>query len=107
LTYSYVAVFFLDRSQQRTGHMQLIATRRYALDDHARKEYAATDRLYRMDDGRFELRLSTDGLPGEPDSEEELCSESAFDWLNEMPEQIEFHAARHKGGRTLIFVKNT
>lgn len=84
--------------------MQLIATRRYPISDANGIDYAATDTLHRLDCGRFLLRLMTDGLPGEPDSEKEIESGEAFDWLGEVPEQIEYHAARHKAGRTLILV---
>jgi hypothetical protein len=82
--------------------MQLIATRRYALDDLTGKEYAATDTLFRLDTGQFMLRLTTDGLPGEPDEERPLDPESAFEWMGEVPEQVEYHAAREKDGRVLI-----
>jgi hypothetical protein len=84
--------------------MQLIATRRYALDDHTGKEYAATDTLFRLDTGQFVLRLTTDGLPGEPDEEKVIDAEYAFQWLGEATEQVECHAAREKGGRVLIVI---
>lgn len=84
--------------------MQLIATRRYPLDGNDGKEYAATDTLYRMSDGRFELRLSTDGLPGEPDSASMIDPDEAFAWLGEVPEQVEYHAARQRNGRALVLI---
>lgn len=84
--------------------MQLIATRRYPISDANGTDYAATDTLHRLETGQFVLRLVTDGLPGEPDSEKEIDPGEAFAWLSEVPEQVEYHAARHKAGRTLILV---
>jgi hypothetical protein len=84
--------------------MQLIATRRYPISDIDGKDYTATDTLYRLAGWRFELRLSTDGLPGEPDSVQALDPEAAFEWLDEVPEQIEHYAAHRRGDRVLIRV---
>jgi hypothetical protein len=85
--------------------MQLIATRRYALDGLTGKEYAATDTLFRLDDGQFMLTLTTNGHTQEPDEEKLIDSEYAFQWLGEAPEQVEYHSARYKGGRTLIVME--
>jgi hypothetical protein len=84
--------------------MQLIATRRYPISDIDGKDYMATDALYRLAGWRFELRLSTDGLPGEPDSVQALDPEAAFEWLGEMPGQIEYDAARDRSGRTFVLI---
>jgi hypothetical protein len=82
--------------------MQLIATRRYMIDGCDGKEYAAIDRLYRLDGWRFEFRLSTDGLPGEPDSVQAVDPEHAFEWMLEIPEQIEFHISVHRRGERVL-----
>ena len=84
--------------------MQLIATRRYPISGIDGKDYMATDTLYRLAGWQFELRLTTDGLPGEPDRAEELESNAAFEWLGELPEQIEYHVGLHKNGMTLLCI---
>jgi hypothetical protein len=68
--------------------MILIATRRYVIENHrARRDYLATDSLYRREDG-FVLKLTTNGHPEEPDTEEALTLEQVHYWLREWRWQI-------------------
>ncbi len=84
--------------------MQLIATRRYFIADPEGRDHKATDTLYRLDSGEYELDMRTDGLPGEADRVERVEPEYAFQWLTEIPEQIEYSSARSRGGRALVLL---
>jgi hypothetical protein len=69
--------------------MQLIATRRYPIDDlRTGVEHTATDAVYRKG-ARFYLRETTNGHPSEPDTIRRVSLGYVYTWLSEMPEQIE------------------
>ena len=70
--------------------MITIATRTYPIDDiRTGIEYTARDILMRDDAGQFFLNRTTNGHPGEPDSLSEFSIKGAFEWLRDIPEQIE------------------
>ena len=70
--------------------MTLIATRIYPIDDlKTGIEYEARDMMIREADGSFTLKRTTNGLPGEPDSEASYSLADVHEWLRECPWQID------------------
>lgn len=66
----------------------LIATRVYPLSDATGDEYTARDYMFRLPCGSFRLKQTSD-MPGEPEVEETFSLEGVFEWLRELPWQIE------------------
>lgn len=86
-----VVIAALDRlrreAQSEIERRVLIAVRTYLnLDPESMRESVCRDFMYRTACGSFVLKL-TGG--DEPDSELEYSLEGVFNWLNELPEQIE------------------
>jgi hypothetical protein len=78
----------LDSNLAMGVSMQLIATRHYHdFNPLTGEEYELRDRMLRKACGSFVLMVAGE-LPGDPEVEEPYSLESVFEWLREIPEQI-------------------
>jgi hypothetical protein len=67
----------------------LIATRHYHdLDPKTGEEYELRDRLLRTGERSFVLMVAGE-MPGDPEVAKPISLTYAFEWLRELPEQIE------------------
>ena len=68
----------------------IIGTRIYPINDiRTGIMYETRDIMSRNDVGAFTLKRTTNGHPGEPETECAYSHSDVFEWLQDMPEQIE------------------
>lgn len=69
--------------------MDLLVSRIYPfIDTESLVEYRARDSLFRMEDGRFLLHLSSIDAPGVTDRVLWIDSRAALMWVNEEPDEF-------------------
>ena len=69
--------------------MDLLVSRIYPfIDSQSLVEYRARDSLFRMEDGRFLLHLSSVDAPGVADRVLWIDSRAALMWINEEPDEF-------------------
>lgn len=69
--------------------MDLLVSRIYSfIDSESLVEHRARDSLFRMEDGRFLLHLSSVDAPGEGDRLLWIDSRAALMWINEEPDEF-------------------
>lgn len=69
--------------------MDLLVSRIYPfIDSELLAEYRARDSLFRMEDGRFLLHLSSVDAPGGRDRLLWIDSRAALMWINEEPDEF-------------------